>query len=310
MGARGHLGGIGVIGVEHRDPVRPLVADERALHLDVGVHRAVVVEVVRRHVGDHADLRAVGQADELPVADLEHEPILGTDLLEVVQHRHVRAVVPGEEGPGARARQHLVDEVRDRELPVGAGDPDDGAGTFLEEQVRHRAQRHPAVTPLAHRGVARMAEPRLWHKDDFRALDPLEVAVAPAHRDGMRRQAAGRLAPGLGGEPLMRAVELRLELFGPAHVVAGDGGDPVPDEEVDHGRAFGAGQAQDVDVLSSIPVQPGGGHQKTTVNPNSAAKAAINQNRVTVWVSVHPESSKWWWRGAMRKMRFPPVLLK
>ena len=40
----------------------------------------------------------------------------------------------------------------------------------------------------------------------------------------------------------------------------------------------------------------------------SAKRMATIQNRMMTFDSGHPPSSKWWWSGAMRKMRFPRSL--
>ena len=45
-------------------------------------------------------------------------------------------------------------------------------------------------------------------------------------------------------------------------------------------------------------------------SPNSTSMMVMIQKRTTTCVSFQPESSKWWWRGAMRKMRLPPDHLK
>ena len=38
--------------------------------------------------------------------------------------------------------------------------------------------------------------------------------------------------------------------------------------------------------------------------------AVTIENTATTFVSDHPHNSKWWWIGAILKMRFPPVFLK
>ena len=117
----------------------------------------------------------------------------------------------------------------------------------------------------------------------------------------------------------MRPVELRLECLGTQQLVGGQCRDAAAHEEIHDGRALGSGQPQHVDVLASIETVHNcgsslphlgslgdhhlaalgvhhlaalGDHQNTTVRPNSAAKAATTQKRMTVCVSVHPASSK------------------
>ena len=52
------------------------------------------------------------------------------------------------------------------------------------------------------------------------------------------------------GQPLMGAGEFGCEVVGPVHVVGRDAGHAPPHQEVDNRRALGAGQADDVNVLS------------------------------------------------------------
>ena len=47
--------------------------------------------------------------------------------------------------------------------------------------------------------------------------------------------------------------------------------------------------------------------ERGTPMANAVRAAPINQNRTITFVSFHPNSSKWWWMGAMRKSRRPPV---
>ena len=94
-------------------------------------------------------------------------------------------------------------------------------------------------------------------------------------------------------------------------------GDPGPGE-AEHRRRQAAqrpgldgGQGQGVEIEPS-------GHPHTSlwsvarksVIPRSPASTATIQKRRVIFVSGQPPSSKWWWSGDIRRIRFPPVSLK
>ena len=54
-----------------------------------------------------------------------------------------------------------------------------------------------------------------------------------------------------------------------------------------------------------------GAHRSFSVDkPTSTSIMLMIQNRTTTCVSFQPDNSKWWCKGAMRKMRLPLVHLK
>jgi len=48
----------------------------------------------------------------------------------------------------------------------------------------------------------------------------------------------------------------------------------------------------------------------SVLNPSKASMIPMIQKRTVTFVSLQPSSSKWWWIGALKKIRFPFVALK
>jgi hypothetical protein len=64
-------------------------------------------------------------------------------------------------------------------------------------------------------------------------------------------------------------------------------------------------------VVGEVGATSSGQHRIFSVDrPTSTSMIVMIQKRTTTWFSFHPDSSKWWCSGAMRKMRLPPVHLK
>src|SRR5205085_10600940 len=71
-----------------------------------------------------------------------------------------------------------------------------------------------------------------------------------------------------------------------------------------HGRHAAARQPQHRVAFAAKGVR--GNHRTFNVaRPTIASMMAMIQNRITTVDSFHPSCSKWWWIGAMRKMRRP-----
>src|SRR5262249_25244004 len=91
----------------------------------------------------------------------------------------------------------------------------------------------------------------------------------------------------------------------------GEEGDGVGEEEA---RGGAAGEAHPVDqgvppVRAPVRARPGRLHRSLRVESESSAKRIERiQKRTITFGSAHPESSKWWWRGDMRKTRRPVSL--
>src|SRR5690606_7655269 len=110
--------------------------------------------------------------------------------------------------------------------------------------------------------------------------------VHPRGAQGERRVDVGALAP--------TVVErhARAEPDGPADHGAAAAADAV-DEEA---RRLGARGHH-----GALPVR---------TRPAATHSAETIQNLMATCCSLSPASSKWWWMGAMRKRRLPPVDLK
>ncbi len=152
------LGGHGVVGPHHHGTGPPRAEAVEGVHQ--GRETAVVVEVVRLHIGDDGHLGV--EAEERPVAlvGLDHQPRprvphgVGADLVDV----------PADEEAGAKTRLHQDERQhgRGRRLPVG---PRHGHAATTGG---HRGRRLGPATGPAHPGAALRPPPGWWRRSPSR----------------------------------------------------------------------------------------------------------------------------------------------
>ena len=205
---------------------------------------------------------------------------------EQVERR--RAEVAADRDRQTRRLHHLADQGRDGALAVGAGDGGDRRPRLAREQldVAHHLD-------AARRGLAqqRLGERHAGRGDHHRRgaeQREVEAAVAAggARRDALELRAARRIGAAVGHrEPPAARGEM------PRHRHAGAA---EPHDERGAGRRGGA---------------DGVGHRSLSVaRPASTRKKVMIQKRTMIFGSAQPFFSKWWWMGAMRKMRLPVSL--
>ena len=80
------------------------------------------------------------------------------------------------------------------------------------------------------------------------------------------------------------------------------------------GRARPAGCAASMDTPPWVGMGPlaraGGQSSITEKMPARPPKSPTSEKTVTIFTSLHPLISKWWWMGLILKMRLPWVSLK
>jgi len=136
-----------------------------------------------------------------------------------------------------------------------------------------------------------MTEPGLSGVDHFRPGDVLQIPFAktPLNRRGQKLGDGGLLCR--RRHPAVVATECRRKLFARHEVVRGDGRYTAVQQKLDHGRAFGAGEPDDVNAPAAEAREDVFPHEPNPT-PSAASNAPKIQNRTTVCVSVQPLSSK------------------
>ena len=120
----------------------PCLREHARLHGGIVFHRAMAVEMVRRDVGEDADvgLQPRHQVD-LEGGKLQH---IDAALRRLAQQEHRLADVAAHIDVEPRLRQHMADQRRRRRLAVGAGDGDDARTRGLRPRARRsRCRRSP-----------------------------------------------------------------------------------------------------------------------------------------------------------------------
>ena len=280
-----------IVGVDHREVARLLVLEDPRLRRAVGLHRRMPIEVVRREVQHHADPR-VECVDllELEAARLDDVERVGR------RRRHLRAErradVAADGHLESRRLEHPARQGRRRRLALRAGDRDHAAAEPPRRELDLGDDRHAALARRLHHG--RVRRHARAEDDEIRARERLAHVAAGFERDAKGAQPIG--VRNLGGDLRQRhtraAPREQLRSGDAAPRRAGDGDAPVGDVEW---RAR-------VSLLR---------HRSFNVaRLNSAKMIARITKRVITFGSLQPISSKWWWRGAMRNSRCPPVALK
>ena len=110
--------------VQHREIVGARELDGARLEVDISLERAVAVEMIRRDVEDHAEVKSrLLDRLELKARQLEDNPVARCDLVEAVEDR-VADVAADDHRPVARG-EHVPGQGSSGGLPVGTRDADD-----------------------------------------------------------------------------------------------------------------------------------------------------------------------------------------
>ena len=182
-----------IAAVEHGEVLWRGELDRSGLQIHVALERPVALEVVRRDVEDHADVQArLLDRLQLEARELEHDPVLGRDLVHAVEHRV--ANVAADDHGATTCRQHLARERGGGCLSIGAGDADHRALAELEEEVdlaRDRDSSRPRLVQQL--GIPRHPGARI---DDVDAIENGNVIAAELELDAWRHLRDGRLEVG------------------------------------------------------------------------------------------------------------------
>ena len=130
-----------VILIKDGDVVLALVEIDILLRRDVLVHILVHIQMVRRKVGHHRDVRRALHIQQLERRELNDRNIIALHLLRVAQQRV--ADVAAEVDCLPRCAQHICDDARRGGLAVAARHADDRARADLEKDLHLR--RHDAA---------------------------------------------------------------------------------------------------------------------------------------------------------------------
>ena len=284
-----------IIGIEHGDILSALVRDDVALQAHVFVPTELV-EVIGGDIGDGGDGRGPIGVLELGVADLEDDVGAGRDLVQAPEER-LADVSANDEGL-AGFSGNCANERRGGGFPARPGDADNTAGAELQEEPHLGSHRHAEFARAGECGV--VAKNRLGDRHQVVAGGVEQRLASHEALD-----AAGRGRPG-GGE------------LGIGPGIAERDGSAVSHHPAREVTAFDAERVHQHALTADIH----GGCQERTVGcrhysgtsraratPAMAATMEMSQKRVTIWVSAQPMSSRWWWNGARRKMRLPPLSL-
>ena len=209
-------------------------------------------------------------------------------------------------GRAARGPDDMVDEGGRGRLAVGAGDPDDLVlGKRLPRQCEKldvADQRHSSLAGAGGDGVA-------VQRNSGRDDDPVEAVERRRQRIGepccSPAKAGGQSClriwtPAFAGEHLPQRLPSRLVLV-PGHHLGAAG-----EQRLDR-RQTGAGET--VDRIFATGEGGARDHLSFRVDrPARARTKAMIQKRMTMVASDQPICSKWWWMGAILKIRRPVLL--
>src|SRR5262245_59010325 len=175
----------------------------------------------------------------------------------------------------------MVDERGGSRLAVGASDPDH----FVRRQLRACPGEQLDIADDLHPRFLRAPGDRVAVERQARSDDDGVEAAQIAAYEIFELDTGWRLAP-------------RLFLVVPRR----DPG-PAGKQGLDR-RQAATRETQDSIMFSGEG--PGGDHLSLRVeSPASARMKLMIQNRITTVGSLHPKCSKWWWIGAILKMRLP-----
>ena len=282
---------IGVIDADHGDGALGLFLKDAALGGHIAGHAAVAVQMVRADVGQHRHVRAeaAGQV-QLVGRDLDH---IDGVRRRLGQGQHPDADVAPHMNRAARLAEDPADQGGGGGLAVGAGDGDDLGPLHLGQ----RRQGAGEQLDVAHDPHARV----LGHLDG-------PVGRGMCQGGAGRQDQGGELRPVRAGQVLDReAFGLGLEAAGQAVVPQHGYGAPGPERA--GGGQTAAPQPENRDAPSFKTGDGDHGYLSFSVDrPMRASMAATIQKRTTTVDSAQPIFSKWWWMGAIRKMRFPVAL--
>ena len=231
----------------------------------------------RRHPGPETSDRL-----ELEAGDFHHAPVAGSPR----GGDERRPEIPPDEHPGEGPGSHPPDEGGHRRLPVGSRDR------------RHLSLKPPEpeleLPPYRDtcRGEGRKGQPlpgNAGRHDEQRAPPNLLFPGHPAQEGDP------------GGD---RLAQRRLDVRAGAVVPQRDPGS-LPGQQARREEPGPPGPRHDHLFLR----EGFHGHRIFSVLIASSARMIeMIQNRTMIFGSAHPCSSKWWWIGAIRKIRFLRVL--
>ena len=275
-----------IVGIENRLIARLLALEDPTLGREVAGQVAVPVQVIARQIeqGGGPRSEAVHRL-ELEARHLGHEdPSFG-------------AVHAGRQGPAdvaadldlhAGRLEQRAGHCRRRALAVAAGDADHGAVGRREAQL-HLGDDHGALSPRPPQERRVDGDPRAHH-------DPVHFDRS-LFRIGSQMGREARVRRQLGEVRRLAPIDAHhLDAPGPEQPGRGE---TRPSQAVD----------QDTSPLLWLP---GHSHQRSfrVERLMRAKRMATIQNRTMTFGSGQPESSKWWWSGAILRIRRPPVALK
>jgi hypothetical protein len=141
----GKCAALAVVQGQHRVVGGPLVAEDIPLKLAV-LLPGEAVQVIGGDVEDAGHMGAALQKLELGMADLQDDPGIRSDLLQVLKEGD--ADITGYEMGYSFGAEHLAQEGGGRRLAAGAGDAHHGARAKLQEKLEHRGDGDAAAARL------------------------------------------------------------------------------------------------------------------------------------------------------------------
>jgi len=184
-----------VVGREDGPVARFLVTVDGLLGLDVFVHVAVDVKVVRGDVEDRPHVRTAVDQLKLEAGELEDDGRLRTELENLLDERVTD--VAAHDDAQAGAGEHVADQGRGGGLPGAAGHPDRPGPAEAQEETDLRGYLGSAGAGGGYLGEV-LPHPR-GEENEVGFPEDVEVAGAQAQVDGERRQPFGRGRAELGG---------------------------------------------------------------------------------------------------------------
>ncbi len=113
-------GGVVVVGADHGGLLRALCHEDAAFGLDIALHAAVTIEVIRRDIHQHGDIRRETQG-QVELIGRGLDDIDGAGM-HVRQVENADADIAADMDILTGTFQDMADQGRGRRLAIGAGD--------------------------------------------------------------------------------------------------------------------------------------------------------------------------------------------
>ena len=178
----GEVGGAGVVGVEHGKVVGALESDDVFLCFEIGVGRAMPIEMIVGQHRHHAHVRGPahgGEVFEHEAGEFENDQMGFVDLVQFAEQRPADVAADPDCVAGL---EHFAEEGGGGGFALAAGDAEDGGGAAFDEEADFGGDGNAGVDGGLEKVVARRNGG--GGDDQIGLCEILEVVLAEMKLDG------------------------------------------------------------------------------------------------------------------------------